>query len=110
VIGLYTGLFKRILFGTLLVLAAAVVSGCGDVFGHAEFEKVVMSKSDAEVEKSLGKPAAVDSSNLARIVWTYNQITYDIEKQNRRDSKTMLVLAPDASTKKLKVVEIKYEP
>ncbi len=101
--------FKRMFGGVLIAIAMLVVAGCGDIYGHDEFHKLVMNKPDAEVEKSLGKPSAVDNSNPARVVWTYNQLTYDIQNQNKRDAKTVLVLAPDTATKKLKVVEVKYE-
>ena len=100
---------KRMLGGILVAIALLVVAGCGDIYGHEELNKLVMNKVDSEVEKSLGKPAAVDNSNPARVVWTYSQLTYDVENQNKRDTKTVLVLAPDTATKKLKVVEVKYE-
>ena len=103
------GALKRMFVGAWLVIAISVAGGCGDIYGHDEFHKLIINKPAAEVEKSLGKPAAVDSSNPARVMWTYNQLTYDIENQNKRDAKTILVLAPDNATKGLKVIEIKYE-
>lgn len=102
------GALKRMLGGALMVVTMLVIAGCGDIFGHDEFHKLVMNKPETEVVESIGKPAAVDSSNPARVTWTYNSLTYDIENQNKRDSKVVLVLAPDAATGKLKVIEIQY--
>ena len=102
------GAFRRMLGGVLVAIAMLVMAGCGNIYGHEELQKLVMNKSDTEVEKSLGKPLAVDNADPARVMWTYNALTYDITNQNKRDAKTVLVLTPDA-TKKLKVVEVKYE-
>ena len=109
IVEMNNGVFKRMLGGALVTIALLVVAGCGDIYGHEELQKLVMNQPVSEVEKALGKPASVDSSNPARVVWTYNLLTYDIENQNKRDSKTVLVLAPDNATNQLKVIELKYE-
>jgi len=109
IVGITYGAFKRMLGGALVAIALLFVAGCGDIYGHEELQKLVMNKPVSEIEKTLGKPVAVDSSNPARVVWTYNSLTYDIENENKRDSKTVLVLAPDTATNQLKVIELKYE-
>jgi hypothetical protein len=58
--------------------------------------------------KNIGKPAAVDSSNPAQVVWTYKSATYDTANQNSRDSKAVVVFAPNPATGKLKAVEVKF--
>lgn len=103
------GALMRMLGGALIVVTMLVVAGCGEIYGHDEFHKLVMNKPETEVITSIGKPVAVDSSNPARVTWTYNQLTYDIDNQNKKDTKTVLVLAPDAAADgKLKVIEILY--
>ena len=85
-----------------------VLAGCGDIFGHEEFNKALMNKTEADVTTSIGKPVAVDSTNPARVIWTYNQLTYDIENQNKRDAKAQVIFAPGPDGK-LKVAETKFE-
>ena len=109
IVGMSNDIFNRMVGKTLALIALAILAACGDLYGHEELQKLVMNRPVAEVETALGKPASVDDSNPARVVWTYNSLTYDIENQNKRDSKTILVLAPDTATKQLKVIELKYE-
>ena len=109
IVSMSNSALKRMFIGMWLVIAVSIAGGCGDIYGHDEFQKLVINKPATEVEKNLGKPIAVDNSDPARVMWTYNQLTYDIENQNKRDTKTVLVLAPDNATKGLKVVEVKYE-
>jgi hypothetical protein len=92
----------------LVTAALSGLAGCGDIHGHEEFSKMVMNRAEADVSKSIGKPAAVDSTNPARVVWTYNNVTYDIENQNKRDARTLVVFAPGTDGT-LKVAEVKYE-
>src|SRR4051812_19612425 len=98
----------RSLSAFLIAAAVLVVAGCGEIYGHEEFEKQGKSKSEDDIVKQLGKPASVDNSNHSRVIWTYNAITYDIDHENKRDSKTNLVMAPNGSNNKLQVVDVQY--
>ena len=109
VAGIGKEFLSRILGTALLAIAMLVTAGCGDVYLHEQFDKLVMSKSEAEVQSAIGKPTAVDSNNPARVTWTYYSKTADIENQNKRDVKTVLIFEPDQTTKKLKVVKIEYQ-
>jgi hypothetical protein len=100
--------YLRLVSLILIVFVTLGAYGCGGVYGHEEFEKLVKNKSEDEVVKELGKPASVDNSNPARIVWTYNSVTYDIEKGNTRDAAAKLILKPSAGAGKLQVAEIEY--
>ena len=88
--------------------AMLVMAGCGDIHSRGEFTTLVTDKSEDEVVKNIGKPASVDASNPARVTWTYKTASYDIAKQNARDDKAVVVFAPNPSTGKLKVVEVKF--
>lgn len=102
------GAFKCAL-GAALVAAMLLIAGCGDIFGHDEFDKMVLKRTEEQVTADVGKPEAVDKSNPARVIWTYYSKTYDIENQNKRDSKTLLIFTPGDAKGKLQVSEIKYE-
>ena len=99
----------RTLGTALLTVAMLVMAGCGNVYVHEEFDKLTMNKSATEVEGAIGKPTAVDTNNPAHVTWTYYSKTFDIENQNKRDIKAVLVLEPDQSTKQLKVVKVEYQ-
>ena len=93
-----------------LALAALLVlgqAGCGDIYGHEEFEKLVKNKSEDDVVKALGKPSSVDNSNPARVVWSYKGMTYDIDNHNNRDAVVNLVMS-STSGGKLQVSEVEY--
>lgn len=93
----------------LVAVTALVMTGCGDVYVHEEFDKLTMNKSDAEVTTAIGKPTAVDANDPKHVVWTYYSKTFDVENQNKRDIKVTLILEPDATTSHLKVVKVEYQ-
>ncbi len=92
-----------------LAVAALVLAGCGEIYDRNDFTKLVVGKSEQEVTKGVGKPAVVDSSNPDRVTWTYNAVTFDLEKSNRRDPKTIVVFTRDAAKGTLRAAEVKYE-
>ncbi len=103
------GGLSRILGTALLTIAMLVMAGCGDVYLHEQFDKLILNKSEAEVQSAIGKPTSVDSNNPARVTWTYYAKTVDVENKNKPDVKTVLIFAPDPVSKKLKVVKIEYQ-
>ena len=99
----------RSLGAALFATATLMLAGCGEVYVHEEFDKLTMNKSDAEVQSAIGKPTAVDANNPAHVTWTYYSKTFDIENQNKRDIKAVVIFEPDPATKKLKVVKVEYQ-
>ena len=100
---------KKFSVAASLVVAALFLGGCGDLYERDEFAKSVQGKSDAEVRKAIGKPAAVDASDPARVTWTYNGATFDLAHGNKRDAKTVVVFKPEAAGGKLKAAEVLYQ-
>jgi hypothetical protein len=90
-------------------LALMTLTACGPVLERSEFTKAVMSKSDDEVQKVLGKPASVDASNPDRVVWTYNSMSFDVANGNKRDSKDIVIFARSAATGKLTATDVQFE-
>lgn len=93
-----------------LVLAALTMGGCGDIHERTEFTGLVMGKSSEEVLAKVGKPAAVDASNPAREVWTFNHATFDLGNHNRGDAKTVVILEPKGDPESLVVADVKFQP
>lgn len=100
-----TSYLRRALRAAVLLLPILFATACGEVYSHEDFTKAVMGKSEQEVSKQFGKPASVDASNPQRVIWTYTHVTFDLEKQNTRDPKTMVIFEqkPGATPKVTKV-------
>ena len=99
----------RMLGAAVFMAAILLMSGCGEVFGHEEFSKMIMNKPEDEVTAAIGKPVTVDAANPAHVVWTYYAKTYDIDNGNKRDTKELVIFEPSPTTQKLQVVDIKFE-
>ena len=99
--------------GSLGIVAAAalaasfVLAGCSGVSSRDDFAARVKDKSEQEVKKEIGTPAAVDSSKPDRVTWTYTSRTFNLENKNKVDPKTVVVFTPAGG--KLKVAEVVFE-
>lgn len=102
-----TGL-KRFALIAALVVPMLTIAGCGDIYSRGDFTTMVMSKSEDEVMKQLGKPSNVDSSNPDRVIWTYTHKTYNLENQNTRDAKTMLIFEHKGTAGALMVTNVEF--
>ncbi len=100
---------KKISVAAFLGAAGLSLGGCGELYERTDFVKNVQGKSDVEVQKAVGKPASIDASNPGRVTWTYTSTTFDLERGNKRDAKTIVVFKPEAAGGKLKAAEILYE-
>ncbi len=100
---------RRALRAAACAAAVAVLAGCGPKLERKDFTTAVMSKSDAEVEKAIGKPDAVDASNPDRVVWTYKSITFNLADGNKMDAKDQVIFARNPASGKLTVAEVKFE-
>jgi hypothetical protein len=93
--------------GVACAIALLALAGCGPVLERSDFVKEVQNKSEAEVQKSLGKPVSVDASNPDHVVWTYNGESFDLANGNKRDSKQTVVFARIGD--KLTVTDVQFE-
>ena len=66
-------------------------------------------KSDTEVAKVVGKPAAVDTSAPDKVTWTYTSRTFNIQEGNKFDSKAIVVFSKAGSTGQLRATDVKFE-
>ncbi len=90
-------------------LAIAILAGCGPKMERKDFSTAVMSKSDAEVMKAVGKPDVIDASDPNHVVWTYKSITFNLADGNKMDAKDVVVFTRNPSTGNLTVAEVKFE-
>jgi hypothetical protein len=92
----------------VFAIAVSTLAACGDLYSRTDFTTMVMNKSDTEVTKTVGKPASIDASNPRRVIWTYNNSTFDIDNQNKRDSRTRLIMEPTGNGGKLMVTSVEF--
>ena len=95
---------------TVAAVATAVVfAGCSEMLSRDDFAARVKDKSDAEVTKLVGKPAAVDTSAPGQVAWTYTSRTFNIQEGNKFDSKAVVVFNKAGSNGQLRVTDVKFE-
>src|SRR5688572_20186115 len=101
--------FLRRVAAVAVVAGSFVLSGCSEMLSRDDFAARVKDKSDTEVAKLVGKPAAVDTSAPDRVTWTYNSKTFNIEQGNKFDSKSVVVFSKAGSDGQLKATDVKFE-
>ena len=89
--------------------ASFLLAGCSEMMSREDFAARVKDKSDAEVTKAIGKPAAVDASQADRVTWVYNSKTFNIEDKNKFDTKSIVVFSKAAPDGKLKATDVSFE-
>src|SRR4051812_6238775 len=82
----------------LLTLTAAL-AGCGNTYSRADFTTAVIGKSEQEVKTQFGTPATVETPSPDRATWTYTRETFDLDNQNRIDSKTTVTFEGAAGSR-----------
>lgn len=95
---------KALLLATLFAIA-----GCDAMSSREDFEARVKDKSVAEVQKKIGKPAAVDESTPGTIRWTYKGATFHTDGGTKFDKKTVVVFRQADSSTPARMVEVVYE-
>lgn len=102
-------LFVKASSKVILVAALLAVGACGEIRSHSDFETLVKDKSATEVERKLGKPAAVED-NGATVRWTYTGKTFTTDNEGTHfDKKAVVVFRKADSDAPAKVAEVVYE-
>jgi hypothetical protein len=96
---------------TFLIVAAAALafaaSGCSEVSNREDFTSQVKNKTEAEVVKFVGKPASVDNTDPARVMWVYKSRTFDVAtRQTDPETDVIFAKAPDG---KLHVADVVFK-
>jgi hypothetical protein len=86
-----------------------VFAGCSEMLSRDDFAARVKDKSDKEVTKLVGKPAAVDSTKPDEVTWTYNSRTFNVAERNKFDSKAVVVFNKAPADGSLRAVDVKFE-
>ena len=100
---------SRFFRGVTAVAVSLVFAGCSEMLSRDDFTARVKDKSDAEVTKLVGKPAAVDTSAPGQVAWTYTSRTFNIEQGNKFDTKAVVVFNKAGSNGQLRVTDVKFE-
>ena len=90
-----------------LLAASLVLAACGDRTNREDFVSLIKGKTEQQVASNAGKPSSVDDQSSSRHVWTYTSRTFDIQRQNKTDSKTIVTFTPGADGK-LVVTDVKF--
>ena len=96
----------KMLYVTATV-AAFALSACGEVSNREDFASQLKNKTEAEVLKYAGKPAAVDNADPGRVMWVYKSRTFDAPT-GKRDSETDVIFTP-SSDGKLHVADVVFK-
>ena len=102
------GKFRTAAVG-IVAAAMLVLAGCQPVQTRDDFKGTVMNKTPTEVQGKLGKPAAVDETDPAKIVWIYREVTFDIDNRNKRDATTRVIFSRSESPSTQSVIEVDFE-
>lgn len=89
--------------------ASFLLAGCSEMVSRTDFAARVKDKSDAEVVKVIGKPAAVDESKPDRVTWTYTSKTFNVDDRNKFDTKAVVVFRKTPADGKLMVSDVTFE-
>ena len=88
--------------------ALLALVGCGERMSREDFQTRVQNANETEVRKKLGKPDASQSAGDEK-VWVYNQKTFNVEKGNTFDARTLVVFKSGAGGGEARVSEVRFE-
>jgi|SoiMethySBSTD1v2_1073268.scaffolds.fasta_scaffold301357_2 hypothetical protein len=94
--------------GTALAAALSLtvaLSACSDTYSRDDFTTAAIGKSEQEITAKFGKPSEVDESNPEHVVWVYKHETFNLQDQNKIDSKTMVIFEGAAGSRHVAKVD-----
>ena len=92
-----------------IVATAFLVAGCGEKMSREDFATRIKDANEKQVAKVIGKADSVEQVAPDRVHWIYLSRTFNIEKGNTFDPKTIVVFTPSGSGGELKVSDVKFE-
>jgi hypothetical protein len=99
--------FRASVIGIACAAMLALV-GCQPVQTREDFKGTVMNKTPAQVQDQVGKPNAVDETDPAKIVWIYNEVTFDVDNKNKRDPQTRVIFTRSEAADKQSVIDVDF--
>jgi hypothetical protein len=101
---MYDLFLKRAAFAAALSLSIGLTA-CGNTYSRDDFTTAAMGKSEQEITTQFGKPAEVDESNPEHVVWVYKRETFNLQDQNKIDSKTIVIFDGPAGSRHVAKVD-----
>jgi hypothetical protein len=92
-----------------IIVMGFTLAGCAEKLSREDFATRIKDKAEQEVRKDIGTPASVDASVPDNVKWTYVERTFNIEKGNTFDKKTIVVFSRAAPGSELKVKDVMFE-
>ena len=90
-------------------LALLALVGCGEKMSREDFQTRVQNATEKEVKKKIGSPDASESRAAGEKVWVYNQKTFNIEKGNAFDARSLVVFREGSPGGEARVSEVRFE-
>ena len=91
-----------------LLAVCLVLGACAERTNREDFSTLLKGKTEQEVLKVAGKPAAVEDKRADHHVWTYTSRTFDVNNQNKMDAKTIVIFSPSTEGKMV-VTQMQFE-
>jgi hypothetical protein len=86
---------------------AFAYSGCSDVSNREDFASQLKNKTEDEVIKYAGKPASVDKTDPAHVMWVYKSRTFDVPTR-KTDAETDVIFTTGGDGK-LHVADVVFK-
>ena len=94
-----------------VVFAALMVAlgGCGEKLSREDFAAAVKDKTAADVQKTVGKPDAVDESQPGAVKWTYTSKTFSTGEATKMDKRAVVVFQQRDPNAPATVADVMYD-
>lgn len=89
------------------LVAAVLSAGCAETTNREDFASQLKNKTEEQVLKFAGKPAAINAEKPEHPAWIYKSRTFDVATR-KSDAKTTVIFSP-AADGKLHVAEVVFE-
>ncbi len=84
---------------TAILSVCLALAACGERTNREDFVGLIKGKTEQQVRTNAGKPESVEDQSASRHVWTYTSRTFDVQRQNKMDGKTIVTFTPNTEGK-----------
>ena len=99
----------RGLLACITLALVVVLSGCSQKVSREDFTTAVKDKTTADVEKTMGKPDAVDESAPGAVKWIYKSKTFSTGETTKMDNRAIVVFQQRDPKAPATVADVAYD-
>ena len=101
--------YRQLAFALVAAIALALgACGVGGGYQRGIFTGYVVGVGEEDIVSKVGKPDRIDAANPDAPKWVYKKKTFDPDNGNKADDETIVVMAKDPATGKLKGAEVLF--